>query len=191
MEDDLKDRRALKHYLIKKDIQLKFISINFLYMFLITFVTIFVMLFPLISLMYETADVEIQYQASKTFIVIFKDLPIAIGIVFLLFFIHQLMITHQLCGPMVNFINTFKKITMGDLTRKVHLRRYDFFREEKEHINEMIDALSHTLGNIKKDHIQLLSSLNEKDLGNALKHAQILGEHLSSFKLADPNKPSG
>jgi methyl-accepting chemotaxis protein len=189
--NDLKDRRTLKNYLIKREVQLKFICINFLYMFLITFVTIFVMLFPLISLMYETVDAEIQYQASKTFVVIFKDLPIAIGLVFLLFFIHQLIITHQLCGPMINFINTFKKIAMGDLTKKVHLRRYDFLREEKEHINEMIDALSHTVGNIKKDHNKLLSSLNEKDLETALKQAQLLSEHLSVFKLANPNKPSG
>jgi t-SNARE complex subunit (syntaxin) len=80
---------------------------------------------------------------------------------------------------------------MGDLTRKVHLRRYDFFREEKEHINEMIDALSHTVGKIKIDHNKLLSSLNENDQGNALKQAQRPGEHLSAFKLAGSNKPSG
>lgn len=193
MEYSFKNRRKLKSYLIKKDIQLKFICINSLFMFLITFVTIFVILFPLVSLMYQTDIPEIQYQASKTFVTILKDLPIALGLVFMLFFIHQLLITHQLCGPLVNFIQTFKKIATGDLTRKVQLRRTDFLKEDQVLINEMIDALSCTIRNIKEDHHKLLSALNEKDLENAVKQAQLISEHLAVFKLADhgKEKPSG
>ena len=204
MEFYFKDRRKLKNYLIRKDIQLKFICINLLFMFLITFVTIFVILFPLISLMYQTDNFELQYQASKAFVVIFKDLPIALVLVLLLFFVQQLVTTHQLCGPLVNFAETFRKIAEGDFTRKVQLRRYDFLHDEKEHINEMIDLLSRIIGNIKEEHHKLLSGLNEVNIDSsgseskealkaAVQQAEIIKEQLSVFKLPNPDeeKPAG
>ena len=208
MDSSLKDRRKLKNYLIRKDIQLKFICINLLFMFLITFVTIFVILFPLIALMYQTDNLETQYQAAKSFVVIFKDLPIALGLVLILFLMQQLLTTHQLCGPLANFAETFEKIAEGDLTRKVKLRRYDLLNEEKQHINEMIDSLARTIGSIKEEHHKLLSVLNEvkiettgsgeqqksrEALKAAVKQAQIVNERLSVFKLSNPDeeKPTG
>jgi len=208
MDSSLKDRRKLKNYLIRKDIQLKFICINLLFMFLITFVTIFVILFPLIALMYQTDNLETQYQAAKSFVVIFKDLPIALGLVLILFLMQQLLTTHQLCGPLANFAETFEKIAEGDLTRKVNLRRYDFLNKEKQHINKLIDSLTRTIGSIKEEHHKLLSVLNEvkiettgsgeqqksrEALKAAVKQAQIVNERLSAFKLSNPDeeKPTG
>ena len=208
MDSSLKDRRKLKNYLIRKDLQLKFICINLLFMFLITFVTIFVILFPLIALMYQTDNLETQYQAAKSFVVIFKDLPIALGLVLILFLMQQLLTTHQLCGPLANFAETFEKIAKGDLTRKVNLRRYDFLNKEKQHINKLIDSLTRTIGSIKEEHHKLLSVLNEvkiettgsgeqqksrEALKAAVKQAQIVNERLSAFKLSNPDeeKPTG
>jgi len=208
MDSSLKDRRKLKNYLIRKDIQLKFICINLLFMFLITFVTIFVILFPLIALMYQTDNLETQYQAAKSFVVIFKDLPIALGLVLILFLMQQLLTTHQLCGPLANFAETFEKIAEGDLTRKVNLRRYDFLNKEKQHINKLIDSLTCTIGSVKEEHHKLLSVLNEvkiettgsgeqqksrEALKAAVKQAQIVNERLSAFKLSNPDeeKPTG
>ena len=208
MDSSLKDRRKLKNYLIRKDIQLKFICINLLFMFLITFVTIFVILFPLIALMYQTDNLETQYQAAKSFVVIFKDLPIALGLVLILFLVQQLLTTHQLCGPLANFAETFEKIAEGDLTRKVNLRRYDFLNKEKQHINKLIDSLTCTIGSVKEEHHKFLSFLNEvkiettgsgeqqksrEALKAAVKQAQIVNERLSVFKLSNPDeeKPTG
>lgn len=203
MENHGKDRRKLKNYLIRRDVQLKFMCINLLFMFLITFVTIFVILFPLVSLMYYSDNVELQYQAAKSFVVIFKDLPIALGLVLILFIMQQILTTHQLCGPLVNFAHTFERIAKGDLTRKVYLRRYDLLKEEKQYINEMVDALSLSIGNIKEDHHTLLSALNEiaivttgadeqekskMALETAVKQAQLIKERLSVFKLPDQNE---
>lgn len=203
-----KNKRKLKNYLIRKDIQLKLILINFLYVFFILLITIGVVLSPIIFPIYQTDNPETQYQAAKFFVVIFERLPLILGIIFIIFFIHQILITHTICGPIVNFSNTFKKIAEGDLTRKVYLRRFDFFNEEKQYINEMIDSLTHIIGNIKEDHNELLSALNEVTIKNSdseeqqksekalkavVKHAQLTNEHLSKFKLSSSNeeKPAG
>ncbi|MBW1728332.1 MAG: methyl-accepting chemotaxis protein [Deltaproteobacteria bacterium] len=111
------------------------------------------------------------------------------------------MANHKLCGPLVNFSNTFKKIAQGDLTRKVFLRRYDFLKTEANQINEMIDFLSDHITAIKKDNDRLLSVLKEVDTGkmeknkyeNALntvkKQANLCNEHLSKFKIDSINNP--
>jgi len=182
------NKRKLKNYLIKKDVQLKLIFTNLLYMFFITLITIATILFPIISLMYQPSDLEIKYQVSTFYIMIFERLPLVCVIIFILFCIHQILIAHRFLGPLTNFSNTVRKITEGDLTRKVHLRRYDFFKEDEKLINQMIDTLSRTLGNIKKEHHTLLAALNQKDLHNAVKQAQLVSEHLSVFTLADPDK---
>ncbi len=203
MENYEKNRRKLANYLIRRDIQLKFMCINLLFIFLITFVTLSVILFPLVSLMYYSDNIAVQFQAAKSFVVIFKDLPIALGLVLILFILQQILTTHQFCGPLVNFAHTFKKIAEGDLTRKVYLRRYDLLKEEKQYINEMVDALSLSIGNIKEDHHTLLSALNEitivttgadeqqkskMALETAVKQAQLINERLSVFKLPDQNE---
>ena len=202
-----RNQRELKNYLINKDVQLKLICINLLYMFFITLITIAVVLSPIISLMYQSDRLDVQYQAAKFFMLIFERLPLVLGAVFILVFIHQLLITHQVCGPLVNFANTIKRITKGDLTRKIYLRRYDFLKKDGQYINEMIDALSRIIGDTKEDHKKLLSALNEvtikttgsdehqkseEALKTAVKQAQVISEHLSIFKLAvnDKEKPS-
>jgi len=197
------NRRKLRNYLIKKDIQLKIIFINIFYIFFVTLITFFVILSPVISAMYQSYDSEVQFHAARFFLVVAEKLPLAIGIVLVLASIHQILITHQVCGPLVNFSNTFKKILQGDLTRKIHLRYNDFLTEEGNDINKMIDYLSRLLGNIKEDNHKLLCALNEvtikpgstdeqqkseKALGTARKQVQVINEHLSIFKFTVNNK---
>jgi len=106
-----------------------------------------------------------------------------------------MIINHRFCGPLVNFSHTFKKISQGDLTRKIFLRRYDFLKNEAAQVNDMIDSLSDHIMTLKKDHEQLLSKLNEvsgsemerAEYQNALetirKQAEICQNHLSVFKI--------
>ena len=118
------------------------------------------MLYPIISIMYQSPDTEMQFQASQFFLLISERLLLALSISLILFSIHQILITHKFCGPITNFSNTFKKIIEGDLTRKIHLRSSDYLKEEAQCINEMIDVVSNTLANIKEDHNKLINNLN-------------------------------
>ena len=108
----------LKNYLIKKDIQLRIVITNLLYMFFITLITIAIILYPLISTMYQSPNAEMQYQASQFFLLISERLLLALSIALIFFSIHQIFVTDKFCGPIANFSNTFKKIVEGDLTGK-------------------------------------------------------------------------
>jgi methyl-accepting chemotaxis protein len=72
---------------------------------------------------------------------------------------HMIVITHRICGPLVNFTHTFDRLADGDLTRKVRLRKGDYLSNECERINHMINGLSGIINRLQSDHDRLLITL--------------------------------
>jgi len=194
------NRRTLKNYFILKDVQLKLIAINFIHMVLVVLITIAALVVPLYALLMQASSLENQYHAAVLFFAITDQLPFAMALVMLLFIVHQIIMTHQFCGPIINFTHTFREITAGNLTRKVHLRKHDQLLSEAACINSMIDGLSQLIGGIKQEHAGLLLSLqnvcvrpasaeeqqkSEDALREALRQAQNITRCLETFRLAD------
>ncbi len=134
------NKRKLKNYLINTVVQGKIIFYNLLHSFIIVALTIMVLL--------SGAGPEM------------KIILIIVSVV-LLVVINQILISHLICGPLVNFTITFKKIADGDLTRKIYLRRDDLLKDEAQQINNMIDGLSSLIADIMKDSRLLASVLKE------------------------------
>jgi methyl-accepting chemotaxis protein len=183
--------RKIRNYFINKDFQLKMIYINFIYMSIFVGVTILAVLSPLIYDMFSPQDIEIQALAGETFrMLLIRSLP-GILVVFTIFYIHQISLTHRICGPLVNFQNAFKKISTGNLTHKVILRPGDFLEDECENINEMIDGLASLASKLNAGHNELIVTLedimiNTNDPAIKEKTAraiQVINEHLAPFKL--------
>jgi methyl-accepting chemotaxis protein len=155
------NRRKLRNYFINRELQLRIIFTNLIYMFLIVVITVGVVLFPLVCDMFMSQDLVIQYRAGQEFLAAIKRLvPVAI-IIFILVSLHQVFITHRVFGPIWNFTRTFKRVSSGDLTRKVFIRKNDFMDTEKNRINHMIDGLSHLVFRIRNNHRRLISVLEE------------------------------
>lgn len=191
-------KRKLGSYLINKEIQLKIVLTNLAYMLVIIIITLAMLLSPLFYDMFLSSDLDVQYQAAQTFLTLVKRLLPAVILMFVLVFLHQILITHRICGPLVNFTHTFKRIAQGDLTRKVVLRKGDYLREECEKINEMIDSLAHFISNIRGGQEKLISVLEEvmtkiEDLDTKTKiaealeivkrEAHLMKKNLSVFKI--------
>ena len=189
------NQRKLKNYLMANKSQLKIALANLLLVVLVVAVIFFTILRPFYQDIFLMDDLYSQHYSAKFFLVLLDRSSIAFIAILLLALIHNILANHKLCGPLVNFSNTFKKIAQGDLTRKVFLRRYDFLKTEAHQINEMIDFLSGHIKAIKKDNDRLLSALEEVGNGeierntyeNAFKivkkQANLCNEHLSKFKI--------
>ena len=134
---------------------------NLTLMLLVFAVVIGAVLYPFYHEIFRIDDIYAQHYSAKFFIVLLDRLSLALIAVLLISLIYQMIINHRFCGPLVNFSHTFKKISQGDLTRKIFLRRYDFLKNEASQVNDMIDFLSDHIMTLKKDHEQLLSKLNE------------------------------
>jgi methyl-accepting chemotaxis protein len=191
------NRRQLKNYLVANKIHFKMMLANLMLMFLVFFVILAAVLFPFYHEIFKINDIYAQHYSAKFFVVLLDRLSFALIGMLLISLIYQMIINHKFCGPLVNFSHTFQKISQGDLTRKIFLRRYDFLKNEAAQVNDMIDALSEHIMSIKKDHDLLLSTLKEEsgnkmeraEYQNALetlrKQADICNKHLSIFKIDD------
>jgi methyl-accepting chemotaxis protein len=191
------NRRQLKNYLIANKVHFKMMLTNLVYTALIFVVIIIGVLSPFFHDIYRIKDIYSQHYSAMFFIVLLDRLSFALIAVLLISLIYQMIINHRFCGPLVNFCHTFKKISQGDLTRKVFLRRYDFLNSEAAQVNDMIDSLSHHIMALKKDYDCLLSTLEDTsdaqmdhdEYQNVLEtlknHADICSKHLSIFKIDD------
>lgn len=189
------NRRQLKNYLVVNKFHLKLLVINLIYVLFIFAVIIGEILFPFYQDMFKINDLYAQHYSAKFFIVLLNRLSIALLVILVFIFLYQVMVNHKFCGPLVNFSNTFQKISQGDLTRKIFLRRHDFLKNEAAQVNGMIDSLSERIMTLKKDHDSLLSALEgmskvemvpgeyQDALRTLKKQADICNKHLSEFKI--------
>ena len=189
------NRRQLKNYLVVNKFHLKLLVINLIYVLFIFAVIIGEILFPFYQDMFKINDLYAQHYSAKFFIVLLNRLSITLLVILVFIFLYQVMVNHKFCGPLVNFSNTFQKISQGDLTRKIFLRRHDFLKNEAAQVNGMIDSLSERIRTLKKDHDSLLSALEgmskvemvpgeyQDALRTLKKQADICNKHLSQFKI--------
>jgi len=168
---------------------------NLVLLLLVVAVIIGLVLFPFYHEIFKIDDIYAQHYSAKFFIVLLERLSFALIVVFVISLIYQMITNHKFCGPLVNFSHTFQKISQGDLTRKVYLRRYDFLKNEAAQVNDMVDFLSDHIMTFKKDYGRLISTLNEmsgsemaqaeyqKALETIKKQVDICHNHLSIFKI--------
>lgn len=158
---DDKNRRLKKNLFINKGLQFRIIMTSLVYMFLVMIVTTGSILFPLLYEMLTSSDISAQYSAAQTFLLLARRLMPATLVLFILLFIHQLYITHRICGPLVNFTNTFRSITSGNVPRPVSLRKKDYLKQECAVVNDMIQTLAEHFNRLSADHEHLVRSLEQ------------------------------
>jgi len=67
----------------------------------------------------------------------------------------QLWITHRICGALINFTNTFKRIFDGDLDRKINLRKGDLLEKEADQFNRMMEKIARQFAALETDNEKL------------------------------------
>ena len=157
-------KRKLRNYLINNDLQLRLIRNNLFYLLLCVIVTVSILLYPLIHDMMLLSDLESQYRAAQTFLLLVKWLVPAILMVLILFTGHMIISSHKICGPLVNFTHTFDRLAHGDLTRKVYIRKGDYLQSECNRINLMIDGISGIIDRLFANHNKLLATLQSMNV---------------------------
>jgi methyl-accepting chemotaxis protein len=154
-----KNKRKWRNFLIRYDIQLRIAIYNLIFQFFVISVVIMTTLLPLYNGFQNSNNLSAQHFSAKLFIDISERLFLAfIGIV-VAGFIYNVLLSHRFCGPLVNFNKTFNKMAQGNLACKIYLRRSDFLKCEADQINDMMDALSLHLNDLKQHHRLLQKKL--------------------------------
>lgn len=176
-------RRKWRNFLIRKDIQLRLAIYNLLFLLFAIGIVMATALIPLYTSFQNPENLWSQHFSAKFFIVIIDRLAIAFAGIFALAFIFQIVITHRFAGPLINFGKTFQKISQGDLTRKILLRRNDLLHKEASQVNAMTDALTRLIARIKKENDLLLLILEDATNGK-MKGDQLEAKLLEAVKQA-------
>lgn len=188
-------RRKWRNFLIREDIQLRLAIYNLLFLLVAIGFVMAMALIPLYANFQNPDNLWSQHFSAKFFLVIIDRLVLAFAGIFAVAFIFQIIITHRVAGPLINFGKTFQKISQGDLTRKITLRRKDFLHREALQVNAMTDALIQLIVKIKDDNDRLLLILEEATSGNckddqleaklseAAKQAGRCKAHISKLKI--------
>ena len=194
-------KRKWRNFLIRKDIQLRLVIYNLIFLLLAICVVIATALIPLYTNFQNPESLWSQHFSAKFFLVIIDRLAIVFVGIFAVAFIFQIVLTHRFAGPLINFGKTFQKITEGDLTRKISLRRKDFLHKEASQVNEMSDALTTLISTVKEDLNLLLLILDDATSGKveadqleaklleAAKQAARCKENLSTLKIPFESDP--
>jgi methyl-accepting chemotaxis protein len=196
------NKRKIKNYITVNKNQFKLTLANLGFTVLIFVVIIITVMSPFYYDIYRGNDLYVHNYSAKIFLTLLERLSYALITILLLAILYQILqvvFTHKVYGPMINFSKTFNRISQGDLTRKVFIRRHDFLKNEARQINEMMDALSNRITTIKTANDLLLSALeqvgnsdvekgkSEHALNMVKKQAHLCHEHLSKFKTQDNN----
>jgi methyl-accepting chemotaxis protein len=158
MEKQLKQRK-LKNYLFANKAQLIIGISNLVLLLLVVGVVIIAVLSPFYSDIFQSGDLYAQHMSSKIFLMLLERCAMAFVLLLLIVFLYQVLIIHKICGPLVSFKNTIGKINSGDLTSKIHLRPYDFFKQEASLVNETLDTMSALVSNVRKRQQKIIETL--------------------------------
>ena len=195
-------QRKLKNYLFVNKAQIIIGVSNLVLLLLMAGLMIFAVLSPLYSEIFQSDDIYLQNVSSKIFLILLERLAIAFSILFVILFLHQSLVVHRICGPLVSFKLTLDQLGGGDFTRKIHLRRRDFFKPEAIQVNEVLDNLSAMLTNLRGYHQAIAADLDsvskkleptpelQNILNNIAKENQAASQELARITIIEPDEQS-
>ena len=154
-----KNRRKIKNYILHKK-QLVIVIIGTVYFFLSLIAVMTVIIAPIYSDIFQSNEAIAQIEAANDFILLSEKLAIALSAIFTFTIVPLIWITHKFFGPLVNFTNIFQKVTSGDLTARIILRRGDLLKSEAVLANEMIQSLGMAISEVKKQNHHLVATLH-------------------------------
>lgn len=191
------NKRKWRNYLIRYDIQLYIAIYNLIFLFFVIGAVVATTLVPLYNGFQYSDNLPTQHFSAKFFIDISERLGVSFVAIIVAGFIYNILVSHRICGPLVNFNKTFHKIAQGNLDCKISLRRHDYLKSEADQVNEMIDTLSFHLNHVKKHNHLLQKKIEElintnpnlanskRSLSEAKSLAEACGKMLNHFNTTE------
>ncbi|MBF0548944.1 MAG: methyl-accepting chemotaxis protein [Deltaproteobacteria bacterium] len=175
-------RRSIKNYLIDRELQLRIVLVVLVYIFSVVVIELGLVFIPLVYDMVFSSDLAVQYRAASELISLAQKLVPALLVLGLAVSIHVILLTHRICGPLFNFGNAFKRISDGDLSRKVQIRQHDYLIRQQNEINQMIDGLSERLLRLSEDTRRLRTIVDSAQADPDPTHIDKIATEVSSLE---------
>lgn len=134
-------QRSRRRVLID-DLQYRLVLTNLAYLGTISLTFTVLVLSPLVADLLCGPDYSEESALTAEVFLRLLDVLWPAGLVLLtLLFVHSVILSHRIAGPLYRFRKAFTAAAAGDLT-PVTLRKHDYLRNEESAINEMLSALA-------------------------------------------------
>ena len=185
-----------KNYFISKDMQTKFAGTILLLALLVTIITA-CNIYVLGSYFYDSS---ITQNEGRTLSMVMESfirefwprLVILVVVNIIIVFVVSVMYSHQIAGPASKLENSIKRITEGDLTFEVSLRRNDNLKELASALNSLLEKFRITLAGAKtltEDIAEKLKILESDDRFKQLAaSSEELRNLIDQFKIENTEK---
>lgn len=155
-----KYKRSVNNFLTGNPFQLRAILICIAYLLTVIILVAAILFYPSIHNLLSDQQIEQRYLEAQLFLFMLKRLLLVLPVLFF-FLMHLVVLTHRICGPLVNITNTLKKIADGDLSARVTIRRRDFLHKEVKALNSMVGSVTARLLFLGKQKDTLLGLLDD------------------------------
>lgn len=165
--NDNRKKFKRRHYLVKKDYQIKFM-LKFCLLLLLGVIVSTGML-----ILFTKGTLTTSFHASRLTIedTAFVILPsvlltnlITLGLVSLAAVIVILFVTHKVVGPMIRFEKDINQIGQGDLTKVIRLRNKDQLTATAENLNKMTKSLRQKVLDIREDLTGITEAISSSEV---------------------------
>ena len=153
--------RKLKNFLINSPVQLRIILVSIVYMAIILLVASAIIFYPFIYDLNMSKELDTQYLAAQTFITLTRNLPPVMFMGAVLFFVHMIVVTHKICGPLVNLVNTCRRVAGGDFSTEMKIRDGDYFTDEADEVNRMIRSTAERFSVLNNSNKKMYACLEQ------------------------------
>lgn len=151
-----------KRYLIDKKLQLGLLVYNVVYFLIIVSVIGVGLFLPLvIELSDGNLDIMQQGVVADKILYLHSRLGPGLLVIFLVFAVHSVLVSHKIAGPLYRFRATFQQVAEGDLSKVIGIRKGDFLLNEQAKIEEMISALRAKLSIVKSEQAVIERVVNQ------------------------------
>lgn len=130
-----------------------------------SFISIFVFIPNFGQLTDPNLSLEVQVAAADTILDSHKRMWPALFLLVCMIGVHFFIVFNRFIGPLYRFSETFKKISKGDLSSIVKLRKSDYLTDERDEINRFISVLGKEIRKTKNLSDRSLNIL-ERLIGN-------------------------
>jgi methyl-accepting chemotaxis protein len=147
MARDYKRRKKF----IRKDIQLRLITIIISYLIVFSVILSLIFLGPSVVSLFTDISPPERQAAVKAFLTVHGNFWPATILVLYFVIILALSISHKIAGPIYRFEEVIKAMEQGDLSQRVRLRRGDYFFSMMDRINAMTQSMKDDLSFLKTE----------------------------------------
>lgn len=153
-----------KQYFVHKKIQIKYALLTVSLLLLYTIILLMAIFAPYIMALFSDLPLSQKSEAAEVLLLLHKYIWPGIGFIIILFGVFSVLsifITHKLAGPVFVFERMTRNIAAGDLTVRAKLRKGDDLRDLEKNINQMADNLESLLIKLEEEHKKLSSYVSK------------------------------